>query len=60
MPQNPPTIDFVQNDLQNKLSTYHQPKDIAANLKHGVLTLHIHCGEPFEQDDEEEVPVAFE
>ena len=41
-------------------SKLNQPKDVAATLKLGILTLHINCGAPFEQDDEEEVPVALE
>jgi hypothetical protein len=47
-----PTPQIKSNQIQRK--------DIKATLKLGVLTLDIDCGTPFEQDDEEEVPVAFE
>ncbi|KIM42162.1 hypothetical protein M413DRAFT_128437 [Hebeloma cylindrosporum] len=36
-----------------------QLKDIDAALNDGVLTLRIHCGAPFEEDDEVDVPVRI-
>lgn len=46
------------SNTYDHLST--QTEDVSATLKNGVLTLRIDCGKPFEQDDEQEVPVSIE
>lgn len=58
----PQLTPHIKNFKNRRASTFknRQSRDITANLKHGVLALHIYCGPPFEQDDEEEVPVAFD
>jgi len=50
-----------QHGIIKSLKNSHiQAEDISAILKNGVLTLTIDCGKPFEQDDEQEVPVGVE